>query len=104
MNSGGYLTQPGQIFSLNGECRPFDHLANGTVPADAVVAVVLRRLAPMQAESDSIYAFVNGSAIGSDGAAQKAGYQVPSPRGQADVIKQAWKTANVDANKLAYVE
>ncbi|KAL9108477.1 MAG: hypothetical protein Q9187_008286 [Circinaria calcarea] len=58
----------------------------------------------MQAEPDSIYAFVNGSAIGSDGAAQRAGYQVPSPRGQADVIKQAWKTANVDVNKLAYVE
>ena len=103
-NRGGYLTQKGQIFSPHGRCRPFDRDADGTVPADSVVAVVLKKARQAIQDQDSIYAIIAGTGIGSDGATEKAGYQVPSPRGQADVIKQAWYNARMAPDRLAYAE
>lgn len=102
--SGGYITQKGQIFSERGECNPFDARADGTVPADAVVAVVLKRASHAMLDDASIYANLLGTGIGSDGASEKAGYQVPSPRGQAEVIKSAWKMANITPERLKYAE
>lgn len=101
---GGYITQVGQIFSVEGVCRPFDTKADGTVPADAVVAVVLKRHDDAARLQNPIYARILGTGIGSDGAQDKAGYQVPSPRGQADVIKSAWKTAGTSPDALRYAE
>ena len=103
-NRGGYLTQGGQIFSSHGKCRPFDRDADGTVPADSVVAVVLKKVTRAVNDQNSMYAVIAGTAIGSDGATEKAGYQVPSPRGQADVIKQAWHNARMVPDRLAYAE
>jgi acyl transferase domain-containing protein len=51
-----------------------------------------------------MYAKILGTSTGSDGALEKAGYQVPSPRGQAEVIKAAWKMAGVSPKNLAYAE
>ncbi|KAM3505259.1 hypothetical protein MY10362_003058 [Beauveria mimosiformis] len=101
---GGYVTQDGQIFSPSGVCRPFDAQADGTVPADAVTCVVLKRYSTAVLDGTSMYARILGTAIGSDGALEKVGYQVPSPRGQAEVIKSAWKTAGRVPNKLRYAE
>ncbi|KAB2573376.1 Hybrid PKS-NRPS synthetase TAS1 [Lasiodiplodia theobromae] len=101
---GGYITQPGQIFSAKGECRPFDSRADGTVPADAVVAVVLKRFSDAVSDRTPMYAKVLGTGIGSDGGMEKAGFQVPSPRGQAEVIKQAWKKVGVPVDRLVYSE
>lgn len=101
---GGYVTQKGQIFSPQGVCRPFDAKADGTVPADAVTCVVLKRYSTAVVDNTPVYARILGTAIGSDGASEKAGYQVPSPRGQADVIKYAWETAGRPPSKLRYAE
>ncbi|KAM3435501.1 hypothetical protein MY4824_004817 [Beauveria thailandica] len=101
---GGYVTQHGQIFSPSGACRPFDAQADGTVPADAVTCVILKRYSTAVLDGTSMYARILGTAIGSDGALEKVGYQVPSPRGQAEVIKSAWKTAGRVPNKLRYAE
>ncbi|KYK57278.1 amino acid adenylation domain protein [Drechmeria coniospora] len=101
---GGYVTQQGQIFSPRGECNPFDSRADGTVPADAVTAVVLKRYSTAVVDGTPVYAKVLGTGIGSDGALDKAGYQVPSPRGQADVIKSAWVVAGLTPERLKYAE
>ncbi|KAF2733364.1 acetyl-CoA synthetase-like protein [Polyplosphaeria fusca] len=101
---GGYATGKGGIFSPSGECRPFDAHADGTVPADAVTAIVLTKYSPSQLENTPIYAKVLGTAIGSDGAVGKAGYQVPSPRGVADVMKAAWTEAGTEIANLRYAE
>lgn len=103
-NRGGYITQKGQIFSSRGECNPFDSRADGTVPADAVTAVVLKRYSAAIADGTPVYAKILGTGIGSDGALDKAGYQVPSPRGQADVIKSAWGVAEMSPEKFRYAE
>ncbi|XWW97293.1 hypothetical protein V2A60_005275 [Cordyceps javanica] len=101
---GGYSTQEGQIFSSSGVCRPFDAQADGTVPADAVTCVVLKRYSSAVLDETPMYARILGTAIGSDGALEKVGYQVPSPRGQAEVIKSAWATAGRPPNRLRYAE
>ena len=80
------MTQQGQIFSATGNYRPFDHPADGMVAADAVVAVVLTQMTNKPISQRDLYGIIAGAAIGFDGATKKAGYHVPSPRGQADVI------------------
>ncbi|KAF7554762.1 hypothetical protein G7Z17_g2660 [Cylindrodendrum hubeiense] len=101
---GGYITQQGQIFSPRGECNPFDSRADGTVPADAVTAVVLKQYSAAITDGTTTYAKILGTGVGSDGALDKAGYQVPSPRGQADVIKSAWNVAQLTPERLKYAE
>lgn len=101
---GGYVTQVGQIFSPRGECNPFDARADGTVPADAVTAVVLKRYSDAAIDGTPVYAKILGTGIGSDGALEKAGFQVPSPRGQAEVIKSAWRAARITPHELRYAE
>ena len=83
------MTQQGQIFSATGNCRPFDHPADGMVTVDAVVAVVITRMTNTPISQQDLYGIIAGAAISFDDATKKAGYQVPSPRGQADVIKRA---------------
>ncbi|KAF8517297.1 amino acid adenylation domain protein [Hysterangium stoloniferum] len=100
----GYITKQGQIFSPSGHCRPFDSRADGTLPADGVCALVLRRLSDAVRDGDRIYSVISGVAIGSDGRTDKAGYSVPSPRGQSEVIKRAWQNAGIDATRLTYAE
>lgn len=98
------MTKKGQIFSARGECNPFDARADGTVPADAVTAVVLKRYSSAMEDGTPVYAKILGTGFGSDGALDKAGYQVPSPRGQAEVIKAAWKVANLSPQNFKYAE
>lgn len=74
------------------------------MPADAVTAVVLKRYSATTSDGTTAYAKILGTGVGSDGALDKAGYQVPSPRGQADVIKSAWDVAQITPEKLKYAE
>lgn len=53
---------------------------------------------------EDLYGIIVGAAIGSDGATGKVGYQVPSPQGQADVIKRAWAVAGLSPEIAAYIE
>ncbi|KAK3174739.1 hypothetical protein OEA41_001985 [Lepraria neglecta] len=55
---GGYVTQQGQIFSTTGNCRPFDHRSGGTVPADAVVVVVLRGMTNTPTSQQDLYGII----------------------------------------------
>jgi acyl transferase domain-containing protein len=64
----------------------------------------LKRYAVAAGNNEPVYAKILGTGIGSDGSIEKAGYQVPSPRGQAEVVKSAWKTAGMTPNKLKYAE
>ncbi|EPQ52969.1 polyketide synthetase, partial [Gloeophyllum trabeum ATCC 11539] len=100
----GYVTAESQIFSPSGHCRPFDHRADGTLPADGVCALVLRPLDDAVRDGDKIYSVISGIATGSDGRLDKAGVTAPSPRGQADTIERAWKDAGIPMSKAVYAE
>ncbi|KAE8143523.1 hypothetical protein BDV38DRAFT_231552 [Aspergillus pseudotamarii] len=101
---GGYITSPGQVFSASGECRPFDSRSDGSVPADAVAAVVVKPLQAAIRDGNTIYSIVEGHAIGTDGAIDKAGFTVPSSTGQARTITHAIQSSGIPADTIKYVE
>lgn len=102
-NDGGYMYQDGMMFSSDGHCRPFDAEANGTVFSNGMGIVVLKRLEEALEAEDHIYAVIKGSAVNNDGS-QKAGFTAPSVDGQAEVIREAYKRAEIDPETVGYIE
>lgn len=99
----GYVYQQGGIASPDGHCRAFDAAAKGTVPGEAVAAVLLKRLEDALADGDTVHAVIRGWALNNDGEA-KVGYTAPSVEGQAEVIALAHALAGIDADTISYVE
>jgi amino acid adenylation domain-containing protein len=99
----GYFHREGMILSPDGHCRPFDRMAQGTVPGDGVGAVVLKRLADAQRDGDDIYAVIAGSAINNDGS-EKAAFTAPGQAGQETVIRRALEKSGISARDVTYVE
>jgi acyl transferase domain-containing protein len=91
------------IYSPDGHCRAFDHMAKGMVEGDGLGIVVLKRLDDALQEEDYIYAVIKGSAINNDGSS-KVGYTAPSVAGQAEVIATSLAIANIPAETIGYVE
>lgn len=102
-NDGGYMYEEGMMFSPDGHCRPFDAEAKGTVFSNGMGIVVLKRLDEALEAGDHIYAVIKGSAINNDGS-QKVGFAAPSVEGQAEVIREAYKRAEIDPETVGYVE
>ncbi len=99
----GYIFKENEILSPDGQCRAFDHRAQGTVFGSGAGVVALRRLDDAIRDGDPILAVLKGSAINNDGG-DKAGYLAPSVSGQADAIRAAQKNAGVTADTIDYVE
>ena len=101
--TSGYLYEPGMIHSPDGHCRAFDAKAQGTTWGSGVGIVLLKPLAAAQADRDSIYAVIKGSAVNNDGAL-KVGFTAPGVAGQAEVIANAQARAGVDPESISYIE
>ena len=103
LEQNGYTYQQGGILSPDGRCRPFDALAQGTVPGSGVGVVVLKRVAEAIQDRDAIYAVILGTSSNNDGG-QKVGFTAPSVQGQRNVILSALEVAGVTADQVGYVE
>ncbi len=101
--SNGYAYQEGMILSADGQCRPFDAEAKGTVMSNGAGIVVLKRLQDALADKDHIFAVIRGYGINNDGSA-KIGYSAPSIEGQAESIASAIAMADIDSETIAYAE
>ncbi|MCZ7471832.1 acyltransferase domain-containing protein [Agrobacterium sp. O3.4] len=99
----GYLYEAGGIGAPDGQCRPFDAAASGTIFTNGVGAVILKRLGDARAAGDTVYAVIAGSAIGNDGSS-KVGLTAPSVKGQASVLKKALANAGIAPSAVDYVE
>ncbi|GAA2559946.1 hypothetical protein GCM10010423_72810 [Streptomyces levis] len=99
----GYHSHPGSILSPTGRCRAFDAEADGTVGGNGVAAVLLKRLDRALADGDTVHAVILGSAVNNDGAA-KVGFTAPGVEGQAEVVRQALRRADVPPQTVSYVE
>lgn len=99
----GYLYRDGGILSPDGECRPFDVSAAGTVFGSGVALVVLKCLGDAHADGDTVHAVIKGTAINNDGG-RKSSYTAPSIEGIADTIRQAINFSGVSADTIGYVE
>ncbi|MFF2556829.1 beta-ketoacyl synthase N-terminal-like domain-containing protein [Nocardia sp. NPDC058058] len=101
--TAGYRYEEGGIHSRDGQCRPFDKDASGTVRGNGCGIIVLKRLSDAVADGDRIHAVLAGSAINNDGS-DKMGFTAPGIAGQAAVIGAALADAGVPASDIGYVE
>lgn len=99
----GYVYRKGMILSPDGTCRAFDKEAAGTVGGNGVGLVVLKTLQHALRDGDHIHAVIKGSATNNDGN-QKVGFAAPSIEGQAKVIKDAIRKANIHPDTISYIE
>lgn len=90
------------IESSDAKTRVFDILADGSGIGEGIAAVLLKPLEQAQKDKDRIYAVIKGASINHDGTS--LGLTAPNPVSQADVINMAWKQANLDIEKLKYIE
>ncbi|MBO0780267.1 MAG: SDR family NAD(P)-dependent oxidoreductase [Ktedonobacteraceae bacterium] len=94
------MSQAGML-SPEGKCYAFDRRANGMVPGEAVVAVVLKRLREAEADGDPIYGVIRGSGINYDG--KTNGITAPSGASQASLLRDVYRRAGVSAREIEYI-
>jgi polyketide synthase PksN len=94
------MTQAGML-SDDGKCFAFDKRANGMVPAEAVVVVVLKRLSDAQADGDAIYATVEASGINYDG--KTNGITAPNGLAQAALFKSVYERFGIHPGSIEYM-
>lgn len=92
----------GRFLSSDGRCKSFSEDGNGYVPGEGVVAVVLKRLSQAKKDGDNIYGIVKGTSVNHGGKA--AGYTVPNPNAQGDLILKAIERSNISAEEISYIE
>jgi acyl transferase domain-containing protein len=89
--------------SASGHTYAFDARADGYVPSEGGGLVLLKPFAAALDDGDRIRAIIRGSAVGNAGRSA-AGQTVPSVSAEADVIRRALSSAELDAGQLQYVE
>ncbi|WP_316524147.1 non-ribosomal peptide synthetase [Kitasatospora brasiliensis] len=95
------LAQRG-FLAEDGRCRSFGEGGTGYVPAEGSGAVLLKRLDAALADGDRILAVVKASTVNHGGAG--AGYSVPNPQAQGDLVRVALERAGLRPADLDYLE
>ena len=95
------FSQAGML-SPDGRCKVFSDNADGYVRSEGCGVVVLKCLEHALADGDQILAVIEGSALNNDG--RSNGLTAPNGLAQAEVIRQALSTADVDPLAIGYVE
>ena len=90
------------MLAHDGKCKTFDDKADGYVRSEGAVMFLLKRLSQAEADGNSIYATIKGSASSHGG--QAAGLTVPNPQQQAALLTNAWKSAGVTPNTISFIE
>jgi PfaB family protein len=86
-------------YSKSHRVRPFDPAADGTLPGEGAVAIVLRRLPDAVARGDRVYATVRGV-----GFAGGAGDQTPDAAICRRAIRRAHQAAKLEPRAIGYIE
>jgi acyl transferase domain-containing protein/thioesterase domain-containing protein/acyl carrier protein/phosphohistidine swiveling domain-containing protein/SAM-dependent methyltransferase len=89
------------MMSPSGKCFAFDKRANGMVPGEAVVSVVLKRLSDARKDKDQIYAVIKGSDINYDG--KTNGITVPNGNAQVELLKSVYKKYKINPKQIDYI-
>ena len=90
------------VLSPSGQCRTFDHEADGYVRAEGAVVLVLKRLDDAQRDGDRILAVIRGTAVAHEGKTSR--FTLPSSQAQQDVFRAALQRANVEPAAVGMVE
>ncbi|KUH80912.1 MULTISPECIES: type I polyketide synthase [unclassified Mycobacterium] len=90
------------MLSPTGRCHAFDVAADGFVPGEGCVVLLLKRLPDAQRDGDRILAVIRGTAANQDG--RTVNIATPSRAAQLAAYRQALAAAGVDAESVAMVE
>lgn len=90
------------MLSPSGRCQAFDVAADGFVPAEGCVVVLLKRLPDALRDSDRILAVVRGTAANQNG--RTVNIVTPSVTAQTAVYRAALAAAGVDPGSVGMVE
>jgi acyl transferase domain-containing protein/acyl carrier protein len=90
------------MLSQDGRCKTFDASADGFAIGEGCGVVVLKRLSEALADHDNVLAVIRGSAINQDG--RSNGITAPNKLAQEAVIQQALANANIEPDRVSYVE
>jgi PfaB family protein len=88
--------------SKRGIVRPFDSSADGTLPGEGAVALVLKRLPDALADEDRIYAVIHGVAGASDG--WKSSLNGPSCEIYCDSLYRTLNRAGIEKTSIGFIE
>ncbi|KTD60812.1 SDR family NAD(P)-dependent oxidoreductase [Legionella shakespearei] len=91
-----------KFLSPSGKCQSFGIAADGYVPGEGCVVLVIKRLNDAKAANDKILGVIRGSAINSNGA--HSAMTVPSATAQAQVIKKALDKSGLNPEDISYIE
>lgn len=96
------LTGSAGMLSRAGQCRSFDDAADGFVPAEGIVTLVLKRLDRALADGDPIQGVINGVAINQNGTT--AGITAPSAKAQTRLLRAAYARGAIPLDQVGLVE
>ncbi|PRW62317.1 type I polyketide synthase [Actinopolyspora mortivallis] len=91
-----------EALAPDGRCKPFDAAADGIVRGEGCGVLVLKLLSHARRDGDVIHAVVRGSAVNSDG--RSNGLMAPNPAAQAELLRGAYRAAELDPAVVDYVE
>ncbi|MFJ5686997.1 condensation domain-containing protein [Streptomyces sp. NPDC093099] len=91
------------ISSPTARSRAFDHAADGAGGGEGGAVLLLTTLERALADGAFIHAVIRGSAVVHNGR-HSATISTPSARSQAEVIRKAWRSADLDIGTAGYVE
>ena len=91
-----------QAMSPSGRCHTFDRRADGFIPGEGAVALLLKPLKQAERDGDNIHAVIRGSAINHTGRAPNP--TAPRPELQTQVLRSAWDNAGIRPEQLTYIE
>ena len=90
------------MLSATGRCHAFDAAADGFVPGEGCVVVLLKRLSDAQRDGDRILAVIRGTSANQDG--HTVNIATPSRPAQVAAYRAALAAAGVDASTVGMVE
>lgn len=90
-----------QALSPTGRSRPFVAGADGLVPSEGAVAVVLKRLSDITS-GDTVHGLIRGIGLSNDG--RRKGYLAPSVEGQIEAMQNAYRMAELMPQQIDYLE
>ena len=88
--------------SPTGQVRVFADDADGTLPSEAAVAILIKPLSAALAAGDRIHGVIRGIGINNDGAS--LGLMAPNPKGQLAAMRLAYQRSGIDPATISYLE